>query len=116
MTVEAIETVAPPERLYIPPGLTFDEYKAQVLAEMETFRKETETVIPDDIANRFEYLNHARRYWEEQYQLAALDIRKRMGEGQRAVRPDGRRFANRLRFWKETYEVKGHFEDQLRPR
>jgi hypothetical protein len=114
MTTPMPTTTYVPESFQIPEGEDIKSLKEKVLAKFETFRKNTRVVIPDDVADRFEYIEMAKKYWEEQSDLAKIDMRERMGDHSHAVRADGRPVAKRLRFFKATYAVDGHFEDQIR--
>lgn len=103
-----------PEPLTIPEGEDIEHMKEMAKNDAGTFMKNTTVIIPEDVADRFEYIEMAKKYWTEQSDLAKIDMRKRMGDRQIAVRADGRRIAKRLRFFKATYAVEGHFEDQIR--
>jgi hypothetical protein len=115
VTVTDVQEVLTHPQLKPPAGKTLKEWKEAVISKFPTFRKNTSVEIPHELAEELDVFKWAKDYWTEQYELAALKVREAMGEAQHATY-QGKPVATRYRFWKDGYEVKGHFEDQLRKR
>jgi len=116
MSVELarVQQSSVPEPVAPPDNMSIEEWKEHVKEQFPVFREGVRVEIPGELAERIEFLKWASDYYTDQLEMAKIQVRQALGDGQIAV-SRGRPVAKRLRFWKKTFTVEGHFEDQLRP-